>query len=98
MNWQVRYVGKGALYNIDPTSVDRSEALNFPFAKPVFYHDVSVRYRFDDRFGRWVNGTEVYAGVNNVFGENPPFMTIGAGTDVNYDLGRFFFAGVTIRR
>ena len=97
VNWQIRYVGKGALYNIDPTSVDRSEALDVPFAKAVFYHDVSVRYRLDD-YGRWLTGTEVYAGVNNVFGENPPFMTIGVGTDVNYDLGRFFFAGVTIRR
>ena len=66
--------------------------------EPVIRIDnVSVRYRLDD-YGRWLTGTEVYAGVNNVFGENPPFMTIGVGTDVNYDLGRFFFAGVTIRR
>jgi outer membrane receptor protein involved in Fe transport len=97
-NWQTRYVGKGALFNIDPTSVDRSEALNVPFAKSVFYHDISLRYKLDDHFGGWGNGVEVFAGVNNVFGENPPFMTIGAGTDVGYDLGRFFFTGITIKR
>lgn len=41
VNWQVRYVGKGALFNVDPTSVDRSEALNDPYAKAVFYHDIT---------------------------------------------------------
>jgi outer membrane receptor protein involved in Fe transport len=98
VNWQVRYVGKGALFNIDPTSVDRSEALSVPFAKSVFYHDISLRYRLDDRFGGWGDGVEVFAGVNNAFGEGPPAVTIGTGADVNYDLGRFFYTGVKIRR
>ena len=35
VNWQIRYVGKGALYNIDPTSVDRSEALSVPFGAMI---------------------------------------------------------------
>jgi hypothetical protein len=98
LNWQVRYVGKGALFNIDPTSVDRSEALNYPFAKSVFYHDISVRYRLDDQFGGWGDGVEVFAGINDVFGDRPPSWTIGTGADVNYDLGRFFYTGVKIRR
>ena len=97
VNWQVRYVGKAALTNLDRTSVDRSEALSVPFVSPVFYHDISVRYKLGDRFGRWSDGAEVYVGVNNVFDEQTPFMTIGAGSDVAYDLGRFFFAGVTYR-
>jgi iron complex outermembrane recepter protein len=97
VNWQTRYIGKGALFNIDPTSVDRSEALNVPFAKAVFYHDISVRYKLGDRFGLPLSGAEVFAGVNDVFGEKPPFMTVGAGSDVAYDLGRFFFAGITYR-
>ncbi|THD77903.1 MAG: TonB-dependent receptor [Phenylobacterium sp.] len=97
-NWQVRYVGKGALFNIDPTSVDRSEALDVPFAKAVFYHDISLRYKLDDHFGGWGNGAEVFVGVNNVFGDNPPAVTIGTGNDVGYDLGRFFYTGITIRR
>jgi iron complex outermembrane receptor protein len=97
-NWQVRYVGKGALFNTDPTSVDRSEALDVPFAKSVFYHDISLRYKLDDRLGGWGNGVEVFAGINNLFGERVPFMTIGAGTDVGYDLDRFFYTGITIRR
>jgi hypothetical protein len=40
----------------------------------------------------------VFAGINNLFGERVPFMTIGAGTDVGYDLDRFFYTGITIRR
>jgi hypothetical protein len=35
--------------------------------------------------------------VNNLFGETPPFVTIGTGEDISYDLGRFIFAGVKIR-
>jgi outer membrane receptor protein involved in Fe transport len=97
-NWQVRYVGKGALFNIDPTSADRSEALNDPYAKAVFYHDVSLRYKLDDRFGGWGNGAEVFVGVNDLFGDTPPYQTIGVGSDVAYDLGRFFYTGFTIRR
>lgn len=97
VNWQTRYVGKAALFNLDPVSVDRSEALNVPFISPTFYHDISVHYRLDDRFGKQLDGAEVFAGVNNVFGEDPPFMTIGQGNDLAYDLGRFFFMGFTYR-
>ncbi|MFC3068277.1 TonB-dependent receptor plug domain-containing protein [Phenylobacterium soli] len=97
VNWQTRYVGKAALFNLDPVSVDRSEERNVPFISPTFYHDVSVHYRLDDRFGKPLEGSEVYAGVNNLFGEDPPFMTIGAGNDLAYDLGRFFFMGFTYR-
>jgi iron complex outermembrane receptor protein len=97
VNWQVRYIGKGALYNLDRTSVDRSEALSVPFAEAVFYHDLSVRYKLGDRFGGWSDGAEVFVGVNNVFDETPPFMTIGAGSDVGYDLGRFAYFGITYR-
>ena len=93
LGWQVRYVGKGALFNRDPTAADHSESRNVPFAEATFYHDLTARYRLAGR----LNGTELFGGVNNVFGEEPPFMTIGAGTDVSYDLGRFFFAGVKIR-
>ncbi|WP_325268753.1 TonB-dependent receptor plug domain-containing protein [Phenylobacterium sp.] len=98
VNWQVRYVGKGALYNVDPTSVDRSEALNIPFAKSVFYHDIEVRYALGDQYGRWLNGLELFAGVNDVFGDRAPFETIGQGNDVAYDLGRFYFGGFRYRR
>jgi outer membrane receptor protein involved in Fe transport len=95
--WQVRYVGKGALFNTDPTSVDRSEALNDPFAKAVVYHDVSVHYQLGDHFGGRLDGLELFAGVNNLFGEGAPYQTIGAGSDVGYDLDRFFFAGFRYR-
>jgi outer membrane receptor protein involved in Fe transport len=96
-NWQVRYVGRGALFDQDPTSTDRSERLDIPYAEATFYHDISLRYKLGGQFGRWVNGTEVFVGVNNLFNEEPPFTVIGTGSDLAYDLGRFIYAGVTYR-
>ncbi|WP_372786926.1 TonB-dependent receptor plug domain-containing protein [Phenylobacterium sp.] len=93
LTWQTRYIGKGALFNRDPTAADHSESRNIPFAEATFYHNLTARYRLSGR----LDGTEIFGGVNNLFGEEPPFVTIGTGQDVSYDLGRFFFAGVKIR-
>jgi len=98
VTWQVRYVGRGAIFNTDPSSADRSESTNHPYAPARFYHDVSVRYALDDYFGQWGKGAEVFVGVNNLFGEQDPFFLIGTGQDLAYDLGRFMYAGVRIRR
>ncbi len=98
VSWQTRYVGKGALFNRDPTAADHSESLNVPFAEATFFHDLSVHYRLDGKWGGRLDGTEVFAGVNNLFDEQPPFATIGTGRDLSYDLGRFIFAGVHFRR
>jgi outer membrane receptor protein involved in Fe transport len=93
LDWTTRYVGKGALFNRDPTATDHSEALNVPFAEATFYHDITARFRLSGS----LEGTEVFGGVKNLFGEEVPFTVIGTGQDVAYDLGRFFFVGVKYR-
>jgi len=93
LTWQTRYIGKGALFNRDATAADHSESRNVPFAEATFYHNISARYKLSGG----LEGAEIFGGVNNVFGEEIPFMTIGAGTDVAYDLGRFAFIGIKYR-
>lgn len=99
VSWQTRYVGKGALFTRDPTAADHSESLSVQFAEAKFYHNISARYRLGgDLAGIALTGTELFAGVNNVFGEAPPAVTIGTGQDIAYDIGRFIFVGFKIRR
>jgi len=93
LTWQTRYIGKGALFNRDADQADHSESRNIPFAEATFYHNISARYRLSGN----LDGLEVFGGVNNVFGEEPPFVTIGTGQDLAYDIGRFAFIGVKYR-
>ena len=95
LTWQTRYVGKGALFNRDPTAANHSESRSPAFAEATFYHNLSFRYALD---GRGVEGGELFGGVNNVFDEEPPFAVIGTGQDLAYELGRFGFIGFRIRR
>lgn len=92
--WQTRYLGRAANFNRDATAVDKAESTNEPFAKPAFFHDLVARYDIGGRF----KGTQVFAGVNDIFGDAPPAYLIGTGGDVGYDLGRYIFAGVKFRR
>ena len=94
LEWTTRYVGKQALFSRDPSAADHSESLNIPFTEPTFYHDVLVRYRL----GGAMAGTELFAGANNLFDEQPPFTVIGTGRDMGFDLGRFLFVGARYRR
>ncbi|MFL5295308.1 MAG: TonB-dependent receptor domain-containing protein [Phenylobacterium sp.] len=93
LTWQTRYIGKGALFNRDATAADHSESRSPAFAEATFYHNLSARYRL----GGDLEGAEIFGGVNNVFGEEPPFTVIGTGQDLAYDIGRFFFIGVKYR-
>ncbi len=93
--YSVRYIGRGALFNRNPDASDHSEATDVPYATARFYHNLAVHYQLH---GRYLDGAEVYGGVNNVFGDLPPYATIGAGTDLGYDLGRFIFAGIKFKR
>jgi len=98
VSWQTRYLGKGARFNRDSTSADGSEAFNVPFAEATFFHDISVHYKLDGRWGDRLNGAEVYAGIDDLFDEQPPFFLIGTGRDIGYDLGRFGYVGFRYRR
>lgn len=98
--YSVRYLGRGALFNRNPDASDHSEATDVPYATARFYHNLAVHYQLH---GKYLDGAEVYGGVNNIFGDLPPYQTIGqAGTsganaDTGYDLGRFIFAGVKFK-
>ena len=98
--WTTRYVGRGATFDRDPTQSDFSESTNVPFVGARFYHDIAVHYTFDHGPAR---GVEVYGGIKDLFGELPPFVTIssaapdGVAGGVQYDLGRYIFAGAKVR-
>jgi iron complex outermembrane receptor protein len=103
--WSTRYVGRAALFTRDPTESDFSESTNVPFAPARFYHNIAVHYNFtggklDNITGGKLSGLEGYAGVNNIFGDLPPFATLGQldpaqnTADVGYDIGRFIFVGL----
>jgi outer membrane receptor protein involved in Fe transport len=98
LGWTTRYVGRMALFDRDPTAVDHSESLNIPFTEPVFYHDLSVAYRMGGR----AEGTEVFAGAQNLFDEQPPFTVastgLGGAQGAAFDLGRFLYVGARFRR
>jgi outer membrane receptor protein involved in Fe transport len=94
VTWTTRYIGRQALFNRDPTAADHSEEFDIPFTEAVFYHDLMVSYRLGGR----ASGTELFAGANDIFDEQPPFTVIGTGRDMSFDLGRFLFVGARYRR
>ena len=94
ISWTTRYVGKMALFSRDSSAADQSESLNIPFTEPTFYHDVAVRYRMSGE----MKGTELYAGIQNLFDERPPFTVINTLQNVAFDPGRFLFVGARYRR
>ena len=93
-DWKARYVSRSVRYSRDPQR-DGSEAIYPSQIEPIWYHDVIVRWKLPDS----LDGFEVYAGINNVFDEEPPLGVVqGDGTDAIYDLnGRYAFAGLRAR-
>ncbi len=93
--YEARYLGRSARFSRNSTAVDKAESTDVPFAEQVFYHNLVVRYELPGR----LHGVQVFGGVNNIFDEEPPIGLVdGAGTDASYDLGRYLFAGIKIRR
>jgi outer membrane receptor protein involved in Fe transport len=83
---QLRYIG-----SLEPMA---SIAASTPVvADATKYVDFSGTWKFDDRY-------EVYAGVDNVFDEDPPLLTSSWGGDANTDvtlydvIGRRYFLGM----
>ncbi len=88
VNWESRY--------LDSMSQTRFETLaNNPdiqaqnFTGGVTYHDLQVRYRFD-------NGLELYAGGDNIGDKDAPvFLTAtGNGSGLYDNIGRFYYGGL----
>ena len=94
IDWQLRYLGRTANFNRNPTQSDFSEYYNIPFAPSELYHNVVVHYDL----GGYLKGGQIYAGVNDVFDSHPPAYLIESTGSVGYDLGRYLFMGLRIRR
>jgi len=95
VDWTVRYLSHTARFSLNPGQADYSESIDPPYANSRFIHNVVVRYDL----GGDLKGTELYAGVNDLFGELPPLGLVqGSNADAGYDLGRYIFAGVKFRR
>ncbi len=94
-NWTIRYVGKSARFNKDPTQADFEESISPAYVGAQIYNNAIIRYRLPTPSGR----VELYAGANDIFDVQPPIYvvqgnTTGADGDALYDLGRYVFAGV----
>ncbi len=94
LSWQAQYLGRTVNFNRDSTAADHSESSDIPFNKQEFTHNIVARYDIGGRF----KGTQVFVGVNNVFDDQPPGYLVGTGSDLGYDLGRYIFGGIKIRR
>ena len=95
VDWGVRYVGRAARYDKDPTQADFSESTDEPYAGVKIYHDVTLRYDLPGA----ATGTQLYIGVNDLFGDKPPLGLIQGGIgDASYDYGRYVFGGIRFRR
>ena len=94
VSWQTRYLGRTTNFSRDATASDHSQSTDIPFNKAEFVHNLVVRY---DLPQRWLRGGQLFAGVNNITGEQPPGYLLGTLNDVGYDLGRYIFGGLKIR-
>jgi outer membrane receptor protein involved in Fe transport len=89
-NWHTRYIGSTEMTPFEPA---------FPTIGSHVYHDVRLGFSFGDR------GSEIYAGVTNLFDKDPPFFASGtSGTQALdtipafYDVfGRSYYMGTRIK-
>jgi hypothetical protein len=60
-----------------------------------FSVDLQLSYRFGDKYGRWLHGTRLTVGCNNVSDNLPPFVSSGSEDNTDkqmYDIvGRFIY-------
>jgi hypothetical protein len=95
LDYQMRYLGRADRYSRDKTQADGSESLSVPVAGAKVFHSIAAHYDVS----KWVEGAEVFGGINNIFGELPPIgLVVGSNNDAGYELGRYIFAGVRLRR
>ncbi len=89
-NWHTRYIGSTEMTPFEPA---------FPTIGSHVYHDVRLGFSFGSE------GSEVYAGVTNLFDKEPPFFASGtSGTQALdtipafYDVfGRSYYMGTRIK-
>ncbi len=97
IGYQMRYIGKQSITDweaqhdtngvpaLDPYYADR---VYYPHA---FYHNLRGSLDVNDQF-------RLYAGIDNLSDEKPPYGLLGNGSDAIYDnVGRFAYIGVTVK-
>ena len=95
LDYQMRYLGRADRYSRDKTEADGSESVTFPVAGAKVFHSVAIHYDAS----KWMAGSEIFGGVNNIFGELPPTGLVqGSAADAGYELGRYVFLGLRLRR
>jgi outer membrane receptor protein involved in Fe transport len=98
VTYSVRYIGKQYLntyedYNgINGLPPQNADYANVKYYPQVFYHNARVGLDVNKKF-------ELYAGVDNILGQDPPFglTGIGAGSGIYDNRGRFYYGGVRAR-
>ena len=98
LTYSLRFIGKQYLntfedYNaLNFQPAQNTDYANVKYYPNVFYHNARVGLKLYKRY-------ELYAGVDNIFGRDPPFglTGIGAGSGIYDNRGRFFYGGVKAR-
>ncbi len=88
--WSVGYgyVYRTGLLVLEKTAyAAKPDQQELPFTKAKHEHSLNVRYTIDE-------SVELYGGVNNLFDQQP---TVGSTATPTGPIGRFFFAGVSVR-
>jgi outer membrane receptor protein involved in Fe transport len=98
LTYGVRFIGKQYLntfedYNfINDQNPQNADYADVKFYPNVFYHNARVGFDVTKQI-------EAYAGVDNIFGKDPPFglTGIGTGSGIYDNRGRFFYGGLKAR-
>jgi outer membrane receptor protein involved in Fe transport len=89
-NYELRYISDMLLVQSENLAND-PDLQEFVSTGKTFYHDIQARYQLTDYL-------EVFAGINNLTQEFPPFGLSGAGTDsaIFDNIGRFYYGGARV--
>ena len=91
LNYELRFISSQLLVENEELAADPD--IQSPlFTGRDFFHDIQVRYQLHEQL-------ELYAGINNIGDNNPPFGLSGAGTDsaIFDTIGRFYYGGLVAR-
>jgi outer membrane receptor protein involved in Fe transport len=92
VGWQIEYIDEMRLIE---NEVPREQESPYE-ADEVFYHDVQLRYLWEQLLG---GDIEAYGGVRNVTDEEPPeYLTgVGEGSGIYDVFGRTWYLGFSYR-
>lgn len=100
--WQLRYIARS---RIEDSEFDAMDCMNLNcFTGAEVYNDIQIRYLLPEFLGG--SAVELFAGVENLFNNQPPILSAGLGdSDTGtetaaavYDpIGRRFYGGVKAR-